>query len=208
MKTIGIILRDYKSENNNSLQAFRDDLLIFLRQYEINVIAIPICFYNNVYEELKRVEESISLCDGIILPGGSELHEIDLKIVNYLYEKDLPTLGICLGMQEMSMAFDGKIDYLENTFHQSSNKYVHDINIKKDSKLFSILKKDNIPVNSRHKEHILKTNLSITAVSEDLVIEGVEAKSKRFFIGVQWHPESILHDYYSKQLFDAFIDSI
>jgi putative glutamine amidotransferase len=205
MKSIGIILRDYQSLSNNSLYGIRTDLIKYLNNYEIDIICLPIIFENN---DFSRVEEGIKLCDGIILPGGEKTYDIDLKIARYLYENNIPTLGICLGMQIIAKTFDGNMDYLKDNKHQSNKIYVHQVNIKDNSKLKSILKDNKIMVNSRHNEYIINTNLDIVAISDDYIIEAVEDKSKRFFIGVQWHPESINNDLYSKRLFDAFIDSL
>ncbi len=208
MKKVGIILRDYKSASNNDLLAFRSDLLTFLRKYEVDVICIPIDFNNNEYEELERVESLIKDCNGIILPGGAKNYEIDLKIVKFLYDNDIPTLGLCLGMQIMALTFNGDIEYLKTTKHQSREEYVHEVKIKKESKLADILKETTIMVNSRHDEHITTTDLKITAIAPDLTIEAIEDSTKIFFIGVQWHPESLINDIYSNKLFDFFIKNL
>ncbi len=208
MKTVGIILRDFKSKANADLLAIREDLLIYLCRFNIQIIGIPVSFKNNIYEEWKRVEKALNMCQGIILPGGMDAHEIDEKIVNYLYDNDIPTLGICLGMQLMALAFNGNLEYLKDNTHQSIEKYVHTVQIKQDSKLYQILGSSELLVNSRHIEHITSTNLTVSAVSEDLCIEAIEDARKRFFIGVQWHPESLYHDGYSKKLFMAFINAL
>lgn len=208
MKKIGIILREYKSETLNNLYAIRDDLIRFLRKYDVQTICIPIDFNNNESDELKRVGELIKECHGIILPGGSNYHSIDLKIVNYLYDNNIPTLGICLGMQIMSVAFNGKLSHIENNLHQSKEEYVHQVSIKENSKLATILKDKEIQVNSRHNEYITNTDLDKVAYSKDGILEAVESKSKKFFIGIQWHPESIEKDIYSKRLFDEFIKNL
>ena len=208
MKTIGIILRDYIDKNNNSLLSIKEDLIIYLRKYQINVICIPVFFENNEIIELENIIRIIKFCDGIILPGGSNYYDIDLEIVKYLYNNNIPTLGICLGMQMMAIAFNGEIDYLPDNNHQSKEKYVHGIKIKVNSKLFNILNNNKILVNSRHNEHIIATDLDITAISDDMVIEAIEDKNKRFFIGIQWHPESLIIDPFSQKIFDSFINSL
>ena len=61
-------------------------------------------------------------------------------------------------------------------------------------------------VNSRHQEVVTKTNLSVVARSESGSIEAVEDPSKRFYIGVQWHPETIYKtDIYAQRLFQEFL---
>ena len=92
---------------------------------------------------------------------------------------------------------------------QRGVKYVHKLKIEKDTKLYKILIKDEIQINSRHNYHLTSVNdLKISAYSEDGLIESVEAKNIRFVLGVQWHPESMLeYDEDSNKIFDAFISS-
>ena len=62
-------------------------------------------------------------------------------------------------------------------------------------------------VNSRHKESIINPNLDITAISADGLIEALEDKNKKFFVGVQWHPESMTsYDILESRLFDYFVN--
>ncbi len=208
MKKVGIILRDYTSKTNNPIFAIREDLIYYLQNYNIELICIPVCFKNNQEIEFRRVEKIINECQGIILPGGENYYDIDLKIVKYLYKHNIPTLGICLGMQIMALNFNGQINTLPNQNHQKKEKYVHQIKIKEDSLLYQILETNSILVNSRHSEYIVNTNLNIVAISNDFVIEAIEDPTKSFFVGVQWHPESLFTDIYSKKIFDYFIQKL
>ena len=206
MKTVGIVIREWRlPDNNTGLYGFKRDLLYTLRNYNINVIGIPINFNN---DKLDNIKDVIDMCDGIILSGGKDEYEIDFDIVRYLYEKDIPTLGICLGMQDMGGAFNGGIiDHIGNNNHSSSDEYVHNITIDKNSLLYEILGNDYIKVNSRHFDYIKDTTLDKVAYSDDNILEAIEDKTKRCFIGVQWHPESVT-DEYSKKLFDYFISKL
>lgn len=207
-KTIGIISREYVSDYKKSpLYGCKRELIQFLKKYDINIISIPIVFENS--NEFDKIKEIIDFCDGIISPGGSRMHDIDYKLIEYLYEIDKPTLGICLGMQIMGKAFNKKVrKKIESENHCSDEKYVHNIIIKKDSLLYRIIGEEKIKVNSRHKKQIPYTNLDSVAYSEDNILEAVEDKNKKFFIGVQWHPESLIEDVYSNKLFDYFIGKL
>lgn len=198
MKKIGIIIR----ENNDKLTIKKEVSDLIIRNGAIPIGIIPPSLNDEVcnFEELKKI---IDICDGFILQGGTSPTKYDIEIVKYIYEKDIPTLGICLGMQTMSLAFNGLIDYIGNNEHSSSLNYVHNITIDPNSKLFSIINSNNIMVNSRHVERISKTDLDIVAISNN-IIEAVEDKNKNFFIGVQWHPETIYYDIYQKKLIGAF----
>lgn len=190
---IGVLLRD------NNKYTLNKEIKAVIDHYHKICIGI----YPNNLEEFIEIA---SLCDGFILQGGSDYTDLEIEFVRYLYENDIPTLGICLGMQMMSV-INGKLEKLKHFNHQSTNLYVHDVFICQDSKLYSILKKERIMVNSRHIEHITNTFLSVSAKSGDSVIEAVEDKNKKFFIGVQWHPESIM-DENSTKLFNSFFESV
>lgn len=183
MKRVGIILREFK-ENNISFIGNRFDLWNMLKKYEIECIGIPI------FTDFEKIKKIVKDCHGIILSGGSDFHENDFKLVEYLYKNDIPTLGICLGMQSMAEYFNNKQE-IEVKNHYSKNEYAHLVRIKKDSLLYHIIGKEEIMVNSRHSSAILFTRLSINAKSEDGIIEGIEDTTKKFFLGVQWHPESL-----------------
>lgn len=149
----------------------------------------------------------VNLCDGIILQGGNDVSQIDIPILNYCYNNDIPTLGICLGMQMMALVFDGKISDFENDLHlNKKDKYVHTVYLNSFSKLFNIIKHSYILVNSRHKSYIKNTNLNISGISMNGYIESIEDPNKRFFVGLQWHPETTFeYDIVSKKIFKAFI---
>lgn len=189
---IGIVLR---KENNK----------YYLNKNIIKVVekfnGIPLGIFSDDYN-------IIDICDGIILPGGDNIIEKDLEIIKYLYEKDIPVLGICLGMQEMGYLFNGSMSNISNYNHlKKEDKYVHDIHIIKNSKLYEIIGNEIIKVNSRHKDYLISSDLNISSISD--VIESIEDKNKKFFIGVQWHPEDMIdYDINSNKLFESFISAI
>ncbi len=156
------------------------------------------------FEEIKKI---INLCDGIISQGGDEILDYDLEIIDYCYKTNKPLLGICQGMQTISYLFGGNIKKLNNLSHYTLDKYVHKVNIKKNSKLYEIINKQIINVNSRHKYYVTNTNLDVVAYSDDNIIEAIEDKNKKFFIGVEWHPESMIeYDILENKLFSYFIE--
>jgi len=166
-------------------------------KYNINVIGIPIT------NDFAKTKNLIDMCDGVVLSGGDNFTYQDFLLVDYLYENDIPTLGICLGMQTMAKLFSD-VDEIEISGHINNDKYVHNVNVDKNSLLYKILQKERIRVNSRHKSAIIKTDLLVSALSDDFVIETVEDNSKRFFLGVEWHPES-LTDENSEKIFNYFV---
>lgn len=162
--------------------------------------------------ELADLKETISLCDGIIKPGALRIYPHESKIYEYAYNENVPYLGICQGMQLMR---NHNIEYTPNVkndsdvIHHSKDTYIHSVNIVPNTRLHSILNKDEIMVNSRHNYHIPDSGLKqIGAYAIDNVIESIEDKDKLFNIGVQWHPELLpIDDENSINLFGEFIES-
>lgn len=149
----------------------------------------------------------IKISDGVIIPGGNKGGtSMEFNIIKYLYDNDIPTLGICLGHQSMGRTFGGVKKQVEG--HEILDKeYAHYVNIKKDSLLYKIVGKERVLVNSRHRLIVENTNLCISAYNDEGMPEAFEAKEKRCFIGVQWHPESIM-DLDNKKIFDYFISKL
>lgn len=169
-------------------------------------------------EEKNNLKRMVDICDGLLIPGGYKWFEYDEVIYRYAFEKNIPILGICAGMQMMccmdvndkEVAYDTtELNETEINHHQRETKYVHKVQIQDNTKLKKIIGENEIKVNSKHNYHVKKVNkLKISAYSEDGLIEGVEYPDKEFVIGVQWHPETMLdYDEYANKLFDEFIES-
>lgn len=159
--------------------------------------------------EKHNLYEAISLCDGIILQGGGYADEYECFIAKYCYDYDIPILGICAGCQNMVRALGGVIGHIEGKKHNSDDLYVHDIRINIDSKLYRMIGEEVIKVNSRHLNYTEDAGpLKITSISSDGVAESVEDITNRFYIGVQFHPESLIkRDKNMNNIFIGFIKS-
>ncbi len=189
MKRVGVVVR-YNVFNKIEYYAIKKDVIDWIGK---KAIIIPIILNNN-----KNVFELVKLCDGIILTGGDILCKLDYKLVVYLYKNDIPTLGICMGMQLMGLYKGGKLKKINNHY----NVY-HKVFFSDPSPLSSIYKRGSVVV-SRHHECLINTKLKVIARDEEGIIEGVEDNKKRFFIGIQWHPES-LNSKCSDKLINYFI---
>jgi len=207
MKKVAILLRLLKKENETDKETFgiKEDVIYALKNYDINYYLVPMDTALN--DDYDNIIEMIKMADGVIIPGGRRGgSKMELDIIKYLYDNDIPTLGICLGHQSIGKAFGGTKQSVEG--HMVRNKkYVHHVNINKDSLLYEIIGKERILVNSRHKNIVVNINIDISAYNDDGMIEAVEDRTKKCFIGVQWHPESIM-DEDNKKIFDYFISKL
>ncbi len=58
-------------------------------------------------------EEQLALCDAFLLPGGQRIDKSVYELLIYAYKNKKPILGICMGMQTLSI-FSIILDYLGN----------------------------------------------------------------------------------------------
>lgn len=196
MPIIGIVTRSFFSDENNPISIIYKDIENAI--LENNGIPIGITLNSN-YKSV------INLCDGIIFQGGDDFEKYDFDALKYIYDINKPVLGICLGMQLMGVLFEGNMLDIKN--HKKRLNYVHSVVIDKKSILYNIFKTNIIKVNSRHKSIIKNTKIDIIGISNDGYIEAIGDKRKKFFVGVQWHPESMIsYDKKQNNLFKYFIN--
>ncbi len=182
----------------------------------------------------------IATLDGLLLPGGDDFpsaaplpDDVELDLVpapqlafdealfDAAQHRGLPVLGICYGMQLMTVARGGVLDaHLpsqrpEAHEHRLPAEGRHAIEITEGSLLASILGAGATRVNSLHHQAVREPGADYHAVARgpDGVIEAIEAAprptdpaGRRWEIGVQWHPEK-MHEPSSALLFEAFVEA-
>lgn len=151
----------------------------------------------------------IKLCDGIILQGGREMDNYEYIIAKYCYDNNVPILGICAGQNAIARAIGGTTFKIPNPEkHNVSRDYVHRIKIDENSKFYTIVKKQEMMVNSIHQNAIETCpGLDKVAFCEDGYADVIEAKDKDFYIGVRFHPEDLYKkDKNMNEIFRVFIE--
>lgn len=132
---------------------------------------------------------------------------LEAMIYQSALENDMPVLAVCRGIQlinaleggslyqDIPTEFTGTCD-VEHHMESPYNRTVHNVSIVKDSPLYRLLLKDTLAVNSYHHQAVNRKadSLSVMAVSEDGLIEGLYRADKRFVWGIQWHPEFIYQE--------------
>ena len=160
--------------------------------------------------EKEMLQNQIDLCDGVILAGGDASEQFECYVADYCREKDIPLLGICAGFQNMVRAAGGGSADLGHKRHSSMEAYVHKAFLEPDSRIRAIMDQDAVMVNSRHIHCVVDPGtLKVAAWSHDRVIEAVEDPEKRFYIGLQFHPEYLyLGDEKMNRVFEEFISAV
>ena len=138
----------------------------------------------------------------------------ELGLLKSAEKNNTKTLAICRGNQLLNVYKKGTLyqdlsdagftDIKHDKPFEDARSHIHDIEIYNDSKLYSLFQKTTISVNSIHHQGIdlLGKDLKITAKSSDGVIEGIETTNQWEAIGIQWHPENMVDDKYSKLIFE------
>jgi len=127
----------------------------------------------------------------------------EIRLFKKAYADNMPIMGICRGNQLVNVALGGSLyqdinaqipgSYGHFPDMASMDELYHSVDFVKGSKLHQIFGAEKMNVNSFHHQAIKKLGdgLVISAMSEDGIVEGVEAADSRFLIGVQWHPEGL-----------------
>jgi len=149
----------------------------------------------------------------VILKEGRT--DFELGITQAMLKADKPILGICGGEQLLAVALGGTLIQhipaeiktpLAHEQPNPRNEPGHEVKIYEGTLLHKIGGAARAAVNSAHHQAVkdVPKNVTINAIAPDGVIEGIEDPSRKFCIGVQWHPEFHISPV-DEKLFRAFI---
>lgn len=130
--------------------------------------------------------------------------------------RDKPLLGICRGIQILNVTLGGTLYQdlptehpgVEHDMEPPYDRAIHRVFVLEGTPLADIVDSGTIEVNSYHHQAIrdLAPSLQVSAVSEDGIVEAVWMPGKRFFQGVQWHPETLCRkEEKCRRLMEAFV---
>lgn len=202
-----------------------------IRAGGIPVIIPPSADSNVLMGTLDRI-------DALLLSGGADINPLwcgeepvpglhginqerdlpELLITRLAYNRQMPILGICRGIQTLAAALGGMVcqDISATVKHSQDadrSEPTHSVTVKEDSTLYNIYKTDFSPLTSPHSP--LSSHLSpllyvnsfhhqavsepgdkfrVTATAPDGIIEAIESTEYKSIVGVQWHPECMGDD--------------
>jgi putative glutamine amidotransferase len=168
-------------------------------------------------------DQVLDLIDGLILAGGNDIDpsaygaephpetngtvperdQSELALVRRAWERDMPVLGICRGMQLLNVSRGGTLlqhlpDEVGHADHRinpgSFDGADHDVELDPES-LAARAAGEEVHVTKSHHHQgvdVVGEGLRVTGHSAlgDGLPEAVEAPDRRFVLGVQWHPEA------------------
>ena len=146
--------------------------------------------------------------------------DYELELARRALEANLPLLAICRGAQVLNVACGGSLvqhipdqvgTLVNHVLPEPSHAIAHDVWVTSGSLLEALMREqlegDTCAVNSRHHQApaALGKGLVASATAPDGVIEAIEHPSKRFCLGVQWHPENFYRTGEFRALFEGLI---
>ena len=158
----------------------------------------------------------LDLIDGLVVSGGPDIcpsnygetpeemtvefypdqDETEIGLIREVIARDMPFLGVCRGMQILSVMHGGRLyQHLDTTpGHEGHGGFdgvetKHGVSATEGSLLASLMG-TSIDANSTHHQGVADAgDLTVTGIADhDGLIEAVERQDKRYCLGVQGHP--------------------
>ena len=168
------------------------------------------------------IVNTLSRIDGLILSGGGDFNPLwmgeepsvklgginkerdlpELLITRLAYNRQIPMLGICRGIQTLAIALGGEVDQdisdkakVKHSQNADRSEPTHSVRILRDSILDDIYASRLRPlqVNSFHHQAVKApgNKFCVVAKATDGIIEAIESTEFKSILGVQWHPECL-----------------
>lgn len=184
------------------------------------------------------IVNTLEQLDGLILTGGADynplwmgeepsthLHGInrerdlaELLTARLAFNRQIPTLGICRGIQTLAIALGGKVAQdiqeeaspgtviIKHAQDADRSEPTHSVRIADGSILSGIYEGETIHVNSFHHQAVAQPgpHFRITATAPDGTVEAIESTEHKAVMGVQWHPEWLEEE--GRRLFKWLVD--
>jgi putative glutamine amidotransferase len=176
------------------------------------------------------VEETLDVVHGLVFSGGGDIDpdtygaephdetrgvnekrdEAELALLQAALERDIPLLAVCRGSQVLNVALGGDlVQHLpelvghDRHLHTPGEFAEHDVRVEPATRVGAILG-DRAPVKSHHHQAFgrLGGGLREAAWADDGTLEAIEDPTRRFTVGVLWHPE----EGEDLALFEALVD--
>jgi putative glutamine amidotransferase len=153
-----------------------------------------------------------------VQPMAERREENDRILVRRVVQRQMPVLGIALGMQQLNIVSGGSL-YLHLPEEQpralphydpSGGPHRHAVLLEPNTRLDEIYGGGEIRVNSAHHQAVRQVGngLRVSALAPDGIIEAIESADPNWFcVGVQWHPESETASALDMQLFECFVQA-
>ncbi len=170
--------------------------------------------------DVDAIAAALDRVDGLLLSGGADINPLfegkepqpalrsinaerdlpELLAVRMAYNRRLPMLGICRGIQTLAVALGGSVAQdiaaaatVKHSQDARRGEPTHTVELREGSTLRSLYGTGRIAVNSFHHQAVagVGPKFRVAATAADGVVEAMESSECLPIIGVQWHPECL-----------------
>jgi putative glutamine amidotransferase len=157
----------------------------------------------------------LQVLDGLVLAGGADVSPSlygaepapltdtrphrdagEMLLARAALAADLPVLGVCRGMQLLTVAAGGTLhQHLPDVLGHEKHRPAPGVYGSQDARFepgsrIAALMGDDVGINCYHHQGVADPgSLTVTGRAGDGLPEAVEDPARRFVLGVQWHPE-------------------
>lgn len=156
---------------------------------------------------------------GLLCP---QRDKYELALMHLALDEDKPLIAICRGMQLLNVCLGGtlsmnykELDTPDGMAHWRHTGILraaaHPVVIDENSLLGRIVGQKTAQVNSCHHcaAKYLGQEAVLVAEATDGIVEAIEVPTKRFCLGLQWHPEYTWEQFPAdKRIWDGFIAAV
>ncbi len=171
-------------------------------------------------EDARDPGEVLGLIDALLLTGGAgdldpalygqerhpktgPVHEerdaYELSLARAVLEREVPTLGVCRGMQVLNLAYGGTIEqHVPDAVGHEEHRHTpgtfadHEVQLEPGSLAARATGAERTAVKSHHHQGIKEVGKGLRATgwsTTDDLVEALEDPGRKFVLGVLWHPE-------------------
>ena len=171
-------------------------------------------------EDARDPGEVLNLIDALLLTGGAgdldpalygrerhpktgpvhaERDAYELALARAVLEREVPTLGVCRGMQVLNLAYGGTIEqHVPDAVGHEEHRHTlgtfadHEVRLEPGSLAARAAGTELTAVKSHHHQGVreIGDGLRVTGWSTmDDIVEALEDPGRKFVLGVLWHPE-------------------
>lgn len=145
--------------------------------------------------------------------------ELELDLLRLAVEARKPFLGICRGCQVVNVGLGGTLfpdlptdpggPIRHDLPGSERNVLAHEVMIEAGTQLAAILGQPIVGVNSHHHQglNVIAAGLRIAGRAPDGLVEAVELPHHPFALAVQWHPEWLTHQIWTRSLFVSLVEA-
>jgi putative glutamine amidotransferase len=179
--------------------------------------------------------EALDEIDGLLLVGGADVEphrygerdpeqlcstfpgrdDAELKMLDVAFERRLPILAICRGMQLLNVYQGGTlIPHLAEDGHLLPDTERHHVHLEHGTALHRLVHAQSGGATSSHHQAVgeLGAGLRVAARHEDGIIEAIEWMTpmrKPWLVAIQWHPERMgLDEQLAGPILGGFLEAV